>query len=90
MKAWLKSACPPWVALLVIAAALVAVWGAMHLAGWREHTGVFSVVVPTGTGQETALVKAVVYAGAYLLLVLVVPVLALAALFLGILERARR
>jgi len=90
MRSWLKTSCPPWAALLVIAAALVAAWGAVHLAGWREHTGAFSVVVVTGPGQETAFVKAVVYAGAHLLLVLVVPVLTLAALLLGIVERARR
>jgi hypothetical protein len=76
----------PGTALLLTAIAIAAAWGVLHAAGWRNYTGVFCVGL-TAPGQAPALVKAVLYAGVHLLLVLAAPVLALAGALLLVLER---
>jgi hypothetical protein len=89
-RAWWRAPCPAWVALLVLAGVLAAAWGVMHAVGWREYTPLFSVAIISDAGQDDALSKAAAYAGAHLLLVLVVPALAVAGLILLVMERAHR
>jgi hypothetical protein len=75
------------VALLAAAAAIGGCWVAMNHVGWREHTSFLSAGITDGD-PESALIKAVLYAGIRLLFVLVAPVLALSAIVLVLIERA--
>ncbi|MGD8451326.1 MAG: hypothetical protein PVJ57_05855 [Phycisphaerae bacterium] len=69
------------VSLLMVAALLMAAYAVCHAAGWREYVGVISGTYSTTAGSvDTQIVKAGVYAGLYFAVVLLVPVLVLAAL----------
>ena len=74
---------------LLVRAALVAVFfAACHLAGWREHTTFLSGTPASAGGSvNTSALLGVVYMAAYFGLVLLAPILVLAAGLLFAFER---
>jgi hypothetical protein len=74
---------------LLVRAALVAVFFAVcHLAGWREHTTFLSgTPASAGGSANTSVVLGVVYMAGYFGVVLLAPILALAAGLLFVFER---
>lgn len=77
--------------LLQRAGALSALFLLLHLAGWREYTGILSGTVGSlALGWRLSSALAVIYILAYLAMVLLVPVLILAAMILLVWQRIFR
>ena len=75
--------------LLIRAAALLALFVAAHLAGWREHTTFLSGTTEGGD-PRTSLILSTLYMLVYFCAVVLAPILALAAGLLWALSRWRR
>ena len=66
---------------LVVAALLTSAYAALHVAGWREQVSILSgTLSPTASSAEMQLAQALVYAGLYFSVVLLVPVLVMAGM----------
>ena len=73
---------------LVLAATLAALFLVCHLAGWREQTSVLCGQLPKGGAEaDWALATGLAYALFYFALVLIVPILVLAAGVFALLQR---
>lgn len=65
---------------LLRAAALLALFGAMHLLGWRDDTRILSgTATPGVAGAGASILRGIAYGLAYFAAVLVCPILILAA-----------
>lgn len=74
--------------LLVRAALVVVFFAVCHLAGWREHTTFISgTPASAGVSANTSVVLGVVYMAGYFSVVLLAPILTLAAGLLFVFER---
>ena len=59
---------------------VLALFGAMHLLGWRADTCIISGTVPgSGAAADAAVLRGLLYAGAYFGAVVVAPLLIIAA-----------
>jgi len=76
---------------LIVAATLTALFLICHVAGWREHTSVLCGQLPKGGAEaDWALATGLAYALFYVALVLLVPILTLAAGVFALLQRPIR
>jgi hypothetical protein len=75
--------------MLLRAGLLVVIYALFHVLGWREHV---SAVYATSSARPVAAVAGILYALSYFALVLLAPILAVAAGILAVLQRvlARR
>ena len=75
------------VEMLALAAAIVLLYGILHVAGLREYTSVISGTFPEGASRSGLTVAlGVAYAGANLGAVVAAPILALGALIFALIR----
>jgi len=74
-------------ALVVSAAVMAGVFVICHLAGWRENTSFLCGTPPAGESAGLAILLGLVYALSYFALVVLAPILVLAAAIFGVLLR---
>ncbi len=72
--------------LVLRAAALTLLFALCHLAGWREHTSFLSGTAAPESSLEATMIYGLIYIVAYIGLVVLVPVLLLAAGLLGLVQ----
>ena len=72
---------------LASAALIAGVFVICHLAGWRHNTSFLCVTPPAGESTGLSILLGLVYALSYFALVLLVPILVLAAAIFGVLLR---
>jgi Zn-dependent protease with chaperone function len=68
------------------AALLLAIFGLLHLLGWRDDTSILSGTLAPG-GGDAMIVRGVLYVIAWFAATLVSPILILAAILYAVLER---
>ena len=76
--------------LLTRAVVLTVLYGALHLAGWREYTSILCGTAPTGNlGDRASQVCGLIYVLLHFTVVIVVPIFVLAAGLLSLVARWR-
>ena len=67
-----------WILCGTVSGAILVLFLALNLLGWRENMTILTGTVPQGSSHDTATAKAVSYMLSYFASVLIVPVLLLA------------
>lgn len=75
--------------LAITAAAIAALYAAMHALGLRPYTAILSGTSPPGASASASLALGLVYTALHFAFVIAAPILAIAAALMGLMTRRR-